>query len=59
MWQSDPSDEDVVFVRFRDDTTQVEITMRDMAVQTSTWESYSYDEFDNEIVSDYLLPLSV
>ena len=49
VWQSDPSDEDVVFVRFRDSTTQVDITMRGMSVQTSTWESYSTDEVENEI----------
>ena len=39
VWQSDPSDEDALFVRLHDDTMQVKITMRDMAVQTSTWES--------------------
>ena len=49
VWQSDPSDDDVVFVRFRDETTQVEITTRDMDGQTSTWESYSNGELNTDM----------
>ena len=48
-WQSDPSDEDVFFVRFRDNVAQVEITMRDASVQTSAWQSNSSDELESEI----------
>ena len=57
VWQSDPSDEDVVFVRFRDNTTQVDITMRDVSAQMSTWESYSTDELESEISFRLLLLL--
>ena len=46
---SDPSDEDVFFVRSRDNVAQVEITMRDASVQTSTCQSYSSDELESEI----------
>ena len=48
-WQSDTSDEGTFFVRSRDNETQVQLTMQDASVQTSTWQSYSSDELANEI----------
>ena len=50
VWEPDPSGEAYLFVRTRDHDTQIEITMRDVGIQTSTWQSYSSDELENEVV---------
>ena len=49
-WQSHASDEDILFVRSRDNETQVDITTQDACVQTSTWQSYSLVALDSELV---------
>ena len=48
-WQTDASDEDSCFVRPRDNETQVEITLQDASIQTSTWQNYSSDYLEHEI----------
>ena len=50
IWEPESSGEEVLFVRTRDHDTQVGSTMKDVGIQTSTWQSYSSDELENEIV---------
>ena len=49
LWEPDSSGEEVCFIRTRENDAQVEITVRDLGVQTSTWQSYSSNELENEI----------
>ena len=49
LWEPDSSGEEVFFIRTRDHDTQVEVVMRDVGVQTSTWQYYSSDELESEI----------
>ena len=38
LWEPDSSGDEVFFVRTRDHDTQVVVVMRDVGVQTSTWQ---------------------
>ena len=49
IWEPDSSGEEILFVRTRDGDSQVEITMRDVGAQTTTWQYYSSDELESEI----------
>ena len=49
LWEPDLSGDEVFFVRTRDHDTQVEVVMRDVSIQTSTWRYYSSDELESEI----------
>ena len=37
------------FIRTRDHDTQLEVVMRGVGIQTSTWQHYSSDELESEI----------
>ena len=49
IWEPGSYGEEVFFVRTRDHDTQVEITLRDVGIQMSTWQYYSPDELESEI----------
>lgn len=51
LWEPDSSGEEVLFIRTRDGDTQVDTTMRDVGVQTMTWQCHSSDELESEIAS--------